>query len=217
MHVNISGAGVTQYAKHRDAAIKLIEFLSSPEAQNLYADINYEYPANPAVKPSALLTAWGSFKADQVDVAAAGEFQARRRSAGWKWDRVRPGKLGSGEPAVRPRQRADLGDRRPPGRPPTGRARDPWPIAAGAVALLVATPGPPRLRLPRAPERGRLAAPLGDPAPRADREHPRAGRRRRRRRRRARHGARLARDDVPLPGPGLLEWLLSCRSPCRPT
>jgi iron(III) transport system substrate-binding protein len=76
VHINISGAGVTKHAKHRDQAIKLIEFLSSTEAQNLYVDVNYEYPANPAVKPSTLIAAWGEFKADTMDVAAAGELQA---------------------------------------------------------------------------------------------------------------------------------------------
>jgi iron(III) transport system substrate-binding protein len=76
VHINISGAGVTKHAKHRDNAIKLIEFLSSPEAQNLVADANYEYPANPTVKASTIIVAWGDFKADTVDVAAAGEFQA---------------------------------------------------------------------------------------------------------------------------------------------
>jgi iron(III) transport system substrate-binding protein len=76
VHINISGAGVTKHAKHRDQAIQLLEFLSSTEAQNLYADANYEYPANPAVKASTIITAWGEFKADTVDVAAAGEFQA---------------------------------------------------------------------------------------------------------------------------------------------
>jgi iron(III) transport system substrate-binding protein len=75
VHINISGAGVTKHAKHRDHAIKLIEFLSSPEAQNLYVDVNYEYPANPAVTPNTLITAWGEFKADTMDVAAAGELQ----------------------------------------------------------------------------------------------------------------------------------------------
>jgi iron(III) transport system substrate-binding protein len=75
VHINISGAGVTKHAKHRDNAIKLIEFLSSPEAQNLYVDVNYEYPANLVVKPSTLITAWGEFKADTMDVAAAGELQ----------------------------------------------------------------------------------------------------------------------------------------------
>jgi iron(III) transport system substrate-binding protein len=76
VHVNISGAGVTKYAKHRAEAIRLIEFLSSPDAQNLYADANYEYPANPAVKPHGLIAAWGTYKADTVDVAAAGALQA---------------------------------------------------------------------------------------------------------------------------------------------
>ena len=75
VHVNVSGAGVTRYAKNRDQAIKLIEFLSSSEAQNLYADANYEYPANPSVKPHSLIASFGTFKADKVDVAAAGEFQ----------------------------------------------------------------------------------------------------------------------------------------------
>jgi iron(III) transport system substrate-binding protein len=76
VHVNISGAGVTKHTQHLDQAIKLLEFLSSTEAQNLYADANYEYPANPAVKPSTIITAWGDFKTDTVDVAAAGELQA---------------------------------------------------------------------------------------------------------------------------------------------
>ena len=76
VHINISGAGVTKHAKHREQAVTLLEFLSSTEAQNLYADANYEYPANPAVKASTIITAWGTFKADTVDVAAAGELQA---------------------------------------------------------------------------------------------------------------------------------------------
>jgi iron(III) transport system substrate-binding protein len=76
VHINISGAGVAKHAKHRDHAIKLIEFLSSTDAQSLFADANYEYPANPSVKASTIITAWGDFKADTVDVAAAGELQA---------------------------------------------------------------------------------------------------------------------------------------------
>ena len=75
VHVNISGAGVTKHAKNSGNAVKLIEFMSSPEAQKLYADGNYEYPANPAVKPNGIIAAWGTFKSDQVNVAAAGELQ----------------------------------------------------------------------------------------------------------------------------------------------
>jgi iron(III) transport system substrate-binding protein len=75
VHINISGAGVTKHAKHRDNAVKLIEFLTSSEAQNMVADANYEYPANPTVKASTIIVAWGDFKADTVDVASAGELQ----------------------------------------------------------------------------------------------------------------------------------------------
>ncbi len=75
VHVNISGAGVTRHAKHRANAVKLIEFLSSPAAQRLYADGNYEYPANSTVQAHSLIASWGTFKADQVNVAASGEQQ----------------------------------------------------------------------------------------------------------------------------------------------
>lgn len=76
VHVNVSGAGVTTHAKNRANAVKLIEYLSSPEAQSYFADGSFEYPASPAVKRAAILTKWGTFKADDIGVASAGEFQA---------------------------------------------------------------------------------------------------------------------------------------------
>ena len=77
VHVNISGAGVTRYAKHQAAAIKLLEWLSSETAQNLYADGNLEYPANPKVKAAAAVAAWGNFKPNEFNVAQAGALQAK--------------------------------------------------------------------------------------------------------------------------------------------
>lgn len=76
VHVNVSGAGVTAHAKHRDAAIRLIEWLSSESAQNLFADENMEYPVNPRVKPHPEVAAWGSFKPDTINVSEAGRLQA---------------------------------------------------------------------------------------------------------------------------------------------
>jgi iron(III) transport system substrate-binding protein len=58
------------------AAIRLLEWLSTPRAQNLFADVNLEYPVNPAVKPAAAVAAWGTFKQNPVNVAKAGELQA---------------------------------------------------------------------------------------------------------------------------------------------
>jgi iron(III) transport system substrate-binding protein len=77
VHVNISGAGITKYAKNKTNAVKLLEFLSSREAQNLFADNNMEFPVNPGVQPNKRLVGWwgASFKGDSVNVAAAGEYQ----------------------------------------------------------------------------------------------------------------------------------------------
>jgi iron(III) transport system substrate-binding protein len=76
VHVNISGAGVTKYAHHPRAAIKLLEFLSSEKAQNLFADVNMEYPVNSKVKTDPAVAAWGSFKQNTINVNKAGELQA---------------------------------------------------------------------------------------------------------------------------------------------
>ena len=75
VHVNISGAGVTAHSKQRTEAIRFIEFLSSPEAQGMFAKQSQEFPVNPAVAPDALLAQWGAFKMDDLNIAAAGEFQ----------------------------------------------------------------------------------------------------------------------------------------------
>lgn len=75
-HVNISGAGITTHAKNRANAVKFLEFLSSPEAQQMFADLSFEYPANPQAGIHPVVARWGKFKQDDINVAAAGEFQA---------------------------------------------------------------------------------------------------------------------------------------------
>ena len=75
-HVNISGAGVTRYARNKENAVRLLEFITSAEAQETLAASSFEYPANPAAEPHPILRGWGAFKPEQVGVAAAGENQA---------------------------------------------------------------------------------------------------------------------------------------------
>ena len=75
-HINISGAGVTAHGKNRANAIRFVEFLSSPEAQQMFADLSFEYPANPQAAVNPIVTRWGKFKQDEINVAAAGELQA---------------------------------------------------------------------------------------------------------------------------------------------
>lgn len=76
VHVNLSGAGITKYAPNADAARKLIEWMTTDEAQSIFAGANQEFPANPEVAPSEEVAAWGEFKADTIPVEVAGKRQA---------------------------------------------------------------------------------------------------------------------------------------------
>lgn len=72
-HVNISGAGVTRHAPHRDNAIKLLEFLVGAQAQRVLAEANFEYPIRAGVDTSATIVGFGAFKEDALDLGAIGE------------------------------------------------------------------------------------------------------------------------------------------------
>lgn len=71
-HMNISGVAMTKSAPNKDAALKLMEFLVSDEAQKIYAETNHEFPVKAGVPVSELVASWGAFTADAlglVDVA----------------------------------------------------------------------------------------------------------------------------------------------------
>ncbi len=87
-HVNISGVTLTRAAKNRANAIRLMEFLVTPESQSWYAEANHEYPVREGVEWSDLLKQWGSFKADRLNLAKLGQNNAAAvrimDRAGWK-------------------------------------------------------------------------------------------------------------------------------------
>lgn len=73
-HMNVSGMALTRSAPNKDAALKLMEFLSSDEAQRIYAETNHEFPVKPGVAKSDLVASWGEFTPDTLnlmDVAAS--------------------------------------------------------------------------------------------------------------------------------------------------
>ncbi|BAF61769.1 Fe(3+) ABC transporter substrate-binding protein [Candidatus Vesicomyidisocius calyptogenae] len=76
VHVNISGAGVTKYATNVKGAIKLLEWLSNAKAQAIYASLNKEYPANQNVISDEVVSSWGSFKQDKMNLEQTGILQA---------------------------------------------------------------------------------------------------------------------------------------------
>jgi iron(III) transport system substrate-binding protein len=87
-HVNISGAGVAKHAQHKANAIRLIEFLSGDEAQQLFAQGNKEYPVKAGVAIDPVLQRFGTFTADTLDlsVLAVNNAQAVKLfdMAGWR-------------------------------------------------------------------------------------------------------------------------------------
>nr|WP_245542669.1 Fe(3+) ABC transporter substrate-binding protein [Psychromonas ossibalaenae] len=68
-HVNVSGVVLAKYAPNKENAVKLMEFLSDDTAQQMYAEVNYEYPVKESVQPSKLVASWGTFKADPLPLA----------------------------------------------------------------------------------------------------------------------------------------------------
>lgn len=73
-HINISGGGVAKHSKHKDEAVRFLEFLTSEEAQHLYGEVNFEYPVNPNIEAPAELRSWGGeFKEDDVPISRIAE------------------------------------------------------------------------------------------------------------------------------------------------
>lgn len=60
VHVNVSGGGVTAASSNVENAVRLLEFLTQPEAQAVFGEANQEYPVNPAVQASSVLREWGT-------------------------------------------------------------------------------------------------------------------------------------------------------------
>lgn len=67
-HVNISGVAMTKAAPNRENALRLMEFLTSPKAQEIYAKANFEYPIAPGTEPDDLVKSWGTFTADSINL-----------------------------------------------------------------------------------------------------------------------------------------------------
>jgi len=88
VHVNISGIGLTTAARHRDNAVKLIEYLAGAEAQTWYAEVNHEYPIRPDIPISKTLATMGKFEADTLNLHQLGQNNAEAVKlmdrAGWK-------------------------------------------------------------------------------------------------------------------------------------
>jgi iron(III) transport system substrate-binding protein len=84
-HVNVSGAVLAKNAPHKKNAMKLLEFLASDKGQEMYAEVNNEYPVKDGVAWSELVKSWGTFKPDPISL---NEIAALRKTASEMVDKV---------------------------------------------------------------------------------------------------------------------------------
>jgi iron(III) transport system substrate-binding protein len=68
-HVNVSGAVVAKHAKNKDGAVKLLEYLVSDEAQDIYARGNFEYPVRASAKLDPVIEKVGKVVPDTTPLA----------------------------------------------------------------------------------------------------------------------------------------------------
>lgn len=83
--VNISGAALAKHAKNKDAAVKLLEYLVSDEAQKIYAQANFEYPVKPGAPLDPIVESFGEL---QIDKTPLTEIVSHRKQASELVDKV---------------------------------------------------------------------------------------------------------------------------------
>jgi len=79
-HVNVAGGAVARYAKNQANAVKFLEYLVSPEAQNHFANGNNEWPVVKGLKldnPALQAMTGGSFKSELVPIRIVGMNQIK--------------------------------------------------------------------------------------------------------------------------------------------
>ncbi|MCD2172804.1 Fe(3+) ABC transporter substrate-binding protein [Rhizobium sp. C4] len=74
-HVNVSGMALAKYAPDKENAIKLMEFLSSKEAQQIYAEQVFEYPVLPGAEPSAIVKSFGEIHPDKLSLTDVAKYR----------------------------------------------------------------------------------------------------------------------------------------------
>jgi len=84
-HVNISGAALAKHAPNKEEAVRLLEYLVSDDAQEIYAKANFEYPVKASVPADPIIAELGELK---IDAKPLTEVVANRKQASELVDKV---------------------------------------------------------------------------------------------------------------------------------
>ena len=79
-HVNIAGGAMARYSKHSANAIKFLEYLASPTAQEHFANGNNEWPIAKGVSinnPALQAMTRGGFKSETIPISVVGMNQVK--------------------------------------------------------------------------------------------------------------------------------------------
>ncbi|MEM7645585.1 MAG: extracellular solute-binding protein [Pseudomonadota bacterium] len=77
VHINVSGAGLVKASSKKPQAVAFLEWLTTKEAQKMFAGLNDEYPVIQGVSLSPILKQWGEFTADQTPLKDIGALQKK--------------------------------------------------------------------------------------------------------------------------------------------
>ena len=84
-HVNVSGVALIKTAPNKANAMKFIEWMVSPTAQQMHADVTYEYPMRAGVPINKTIASYGELKRDPMPLS---QIAANRKKASAMVDKV---------------------------------------------------------------------------------------------------------------------------------
>ena len=84
-HVNLSGVVLAKHAPHKANAMRLIDWLAGEKAQQMYADINFEYPIRAGIPINPIVASYGALKADPLPLS---KVAAHKKAASTLVDKV---------------------------------------------------------------------------------------------------------------------------------
>ncbi|MBZ6074684.1 Fe(3+) ABC transporter substrate-binding protein [Microvirga puerhi] len=76
-HVNISGIAMMKNAPNRENAQKLMEYMATPAAQHVFADVNYEYPVRAGIEINPLVKSFGPLRIEEMSLADIAKNRAK--------------------------------------------------------------------------------------------------------------------------------------------
>ena len=84
-HVNVSGMALIKTSPNKANATKFIEWMVSPQAQQMHADLTYEYPMRAGVPINKTIASYGELKRDAMPLA---QIAANRKKASALVDKI---------------------------------------------------------------------------------------------------------------------------------